>query len=65
MKFSDIKTFKDFLASFFVLKFEPENTPSYLKPEQKSKPKNKRARTKSGKFKGDNPKTKNVNEAWK
>ena len=25
MKFSDIKTFKDFLASFFVLKFEPED----------------------------------------
>ena len=65
MKFSDIKTFKDFLASFFVLKFETEDTPSYLKPEEKPKPKKKRARTKSGKFKGDNPKTKNVNEAWK
>jgi len=62
MKFSDIKTFKDFLASFFVLKFEPEDTP---KPKQKIKPKKKRARTKSGKFKGDNPKTKDVNEAWK
>ena len=56
MKLSDVKTFKDFLASFFVLKFEPEDTP---------KPKKKRARTKSGKFKGDDPKTKNVNEAWK
>ena len=62
MKFSDIKTLKDFLASFFVLKFEPEDTP---KPKQRTKPKKKRARTKSGKFKGDNPKTKDVNEAWK
>ena len=51
MKFSDIKTFKDFLASFFILEFEPEEKP-------------KRARTKSGTYKGDDPKTKDVNEAW-
>ena len=51
MKFSDIKTFRDLCASFFILEFEPEEKP-------------KRARKKSGKFKGDNPKTKDVNEAW-
>ena len=56
MKFSDIKTFKDFLTSFFILEFEPEEKP---------KPKKKRARTKTGKYKGDDPKTKDVNEAWK
>ena len=78
MKFSDIKTFKDFLTSFFILEFEPEEKP---KPKQKPKPKKKvvykdlgyyffpkkstrRARTKSGTYKGDDPKTKDVNEAW-
>jgi hypothetical protein len=54
MKFSDIKTFRDLLASFFVLEFEPED-----------EPKRKRARTKKGRYKADDPKTKDVNEAWK
>ena len=51
MKLSDVKTFRDLCSSFFVLKFEPEEKP-------------KRARTKSGTYKGDDPKTKDVNEAW-
>ena len=61
MKFSDIKSFKDLLASFFVLKFEPEDEP---KPKAKPKVKRKRARTKKGQYKADNPATKNINEAY-
>jgi len=53
MKLSDVKTFRDLCASFFVLDFDPEN-----------KPKRKRARTKTGRYKPDNPKTKKVNEAY-
>tara|TARA_R110000764_G_scaffold128580_1_gene216366 strand:- start:341 stop:502 length:162 start_codon:yes stop_codon:yes gene_type:complete len=50
MRLSDVVTFRDVCASFFVLNFEPEKT--------------KRARTKDGKYKGDDPKTKNINEAY-
>ncbi len=53
MKLSDVKTFRDLCASFFVLHFEPED-----------KPKKKRTRTKKGRYKADNPATKDVNEAW-
>ena len=53
MKLSDVKTFKDLCESFFVLDFEPE-----------SKPKRKRARMKDGRYRGDNPKTRTVNEAY-
>jgi len=53
MKFSDIKTFKDLLASFFVLKFDPED-----------EPKPKRARKKSGQYKADDPSTPDINEAY-
>jgi len=41
----------------FVLEFEPEDKP-------KRKRKRKRARTKGGRYKADNPATKDVNEAW-
>ena len=54
MKLSDVKTFRDLCSSFFVLKFKPEDVP-----------KKKRARTSKGRYKGDNPKTKDINEAWK
>ena len=53
MKFSDIKTFRDLLASFFVLKFDPED-----------EPKPKRARKKDGRYKADDPSTPNLNEAY-
>ena len=35
MKFSDIKTFKDLLASFFVLKFDPEDEPKPKRARKK------------------------------
>ena len=53
MKLSDVKTFRDLCASFFVLNFDPE-----------VKSKRKRARTKTGRYKADNPKTKKINEAY-
>ena len=53
MKLSDVKTFRDLCASFFVLNFEPEDPP-----------KRRRARTEDGRYRGDNPKTKNINEAY-
>tara|TARA_X000001382_G_scaffold121135_2_gene103198 strand:- start:3225 stop:3389 length:165 start_codon:yes stop_codon:yes gene_type:complete len=53
MKLSDVKTFRDLCASIFVLEFEPED-----------KPKKKRTRTKRGRYKADDPKTKDINEAW-
>ena len=53
MKLSDVKTFKDLCASFFVLDFEPED-----------KPIRKRARMKDGRYRGDDPKTRTVNEAY-
>ena len=59
MKLSDVKTFRDLCASFFVLHLEPED-----EPKPKTKRKRKRARTKSGRYKADNPATKDVNEAW-
>ena len=55
MKLSDVKTFRDLCSSIFVLEFEPEDKP---------KRKRKRARTKGGRYKADNPATKDVNEAW-
>ena len=69
MKLSDVKTFRDLCASFFVLEFEPE------KPEKKcpkcngtgkilEQCKRKRARTKKGRYKADDPKTKDINEAY-
>jgi len=56
MKLSDVKTFRDLCSSMFVLRFEPEDKP---------KRKRKRARTKGGRYKADNPATKDVNEAWR
>ncbi len=53
MKLSDVKTFRELCASFFVLEFEPEG-----------KTKKKRARTKKGRYKVDDPKTKDINEAY-
>ena len=53
MKFSDIKTFRDLLASFFVLNFDPED---------EAKP--KRARKKDGRYQADDPSTPDVNEAY-
>ena len=55
MKLSDVKTFRDLCSSVFVLEFESEDKP---------KRKRKRARTKGGRYKADNPATKDVNEAW-
>ena len=51
MKLSEVKTFRDLCTSFFVLDFDPEDKP-------------KRARTESGRYKGDDPDTEDVNEAW-
>tara|TARA_R110002020_G_scaffold48664_2_gene138603 strand:+ start:29480 stop:29656 length:177 start_codon:yes stop_codon:yes gene_type:complete len=51
MKLSDVKTFRDLCTSFFILNFEPEK-------------KRKRARTESGRYKADNPKTRTINEAY-
>ena len=69
MKLSDVKTFRDLCASIFVLEFEPETHEdcSVCKGTGKVpiKKKRKRARTKKGRYKADNPKTKNVNEAYK
>jgi|TARA_R110000751_G_scaffold125646_2_gene227399 hypothetical protein len=53
MKLSDVKTFRDLCASFFILSFEPEDKP------------NKRARKKDGRYQADDPKTLNINEAYK
>ena len=53
MKLSDVKTFRDLCASFFVLNFEPEDEPE-----------KKRARTEKGRYKADDPRTKDINEAW-
>jgi len=55
MKLSDVKTFRDLCASFFILEFDPENTLELKK---------KRARTKKGRYKADDPKTKDINEAY-
>jgi hypothetical protein len=53
MKLSDVKTFRDLCASFFVLDFEPEDAP-----------KRKRARKEDGTYQADDPITKAINEAF-
>tara|TARA_R100000008_G_scaffold33626_1_gene18997 strand:+ start:387 stop:602 length:216 start_codon:yes stop_codon:yes gene_type:complete len=69
MKLSDVKTFRDLCSSIFVLEFEPE-IPEKECPKCKGtgrvriERKRKRARTKGGRYKADNPATKDVNEAW-
>jgi len=74
MKLSDVKTFRDLCASFFVLEFEPERKTKdraqlikELEPGLNAVfgiPKKKRSRTKKGRYKADNPKTKDTNEAY-
>ena len=69
MKLSEVKTFRDLCASLFVLDFEPE-VPEKECPRCKGtgkipvQRKRKRARTKTGRYKADNPKTKDINEAY-
>ena len=74
MKLSDVKTFRDLCTSLFVLEFEPERKTKSraqlikeLEPGLNAlfgMPKKKRARTKKGRYKADDSKTKDINEAY-
>ena len=61
---TDLERFEEFVDWFYELMWGEPRRPEVKFKDMMTTKKPKRARTKSGRYKGDNPLTKDVNEAW-
>ena len=61
---SDLKRFNELVDDIWEMVFGTVRRPEVKFKDLMTKGKPKRARTKSGRYKGANPLTKDVNEAW-